>query len=299
MSIMNKIKGVCNALVRRSYWYNNIVFPDCSKFWNHRTFDMDVVNLGSTSALFAFNYSSQPQIKATNWAMSPQSLVADYEILRNYCCYLKAGATVIIPLCPFSCLGGSNEYLPDKYYTILDIASMPHASFTRKQTVMNILSNPAQYYPLMQLFLCHTSNKAKPISQDALKSDALMRMKNWMKEFSIICLSDPLSLINQDAYDDGVAIVRNIVSFCIEREFRPVLVMPPVNKALYEEFSKELRELCIDSFVMKATEGKTLFLDYFSDERFTDNDFLNSFVLNISGSKKFTSVVLKDLEIIQ
>ena len=149
MSVTLLKKRVLNKLVRKSYWYNHIEFADCAKFWNHRTFGMDVVNLGSTSALAAFDYSAYPQLKAANWAMAPQTSLADYEILRNYSCYLREGATVIIPLCPFTCLGGSKDYFSDKYYTVLDIASIPHASYIKKQLVMERENNPFIYYPFM------------------------------------------------------------------------------------------------------------------------------------------------------
>lgn len=105
MSMTNFIKIKLNGLIRRSYWYNNILFPDCKKFWSHNTFNLDVVNLGSNSGKYAFEYSEE-HVKAANWAMGPQTLLADFEILKNYCSYLKNDAVVIIPLCPFTCLGG-------------------------------------------------------------------------------------------------------------------------------------------------------------------------------------------------
>lgn len=293
MSITSIIKRALNKFVRGSYWYNHIEFADCAKFWNHRTFEMDLVNLGSSSALVAFDYSAFTNMKAANWAMAPQTLVADYEILRNYSCYLREGATVIIPLCPFSCLGGSNDHLADKYYTVLDIASVPHASYVKKQQVMNIKQNPVSYYPLMELFARHS-----PVAQGSVdEADAKMRMESWRKEFSIIRFTDPLSLVNQDAYNDGADLLGKMVDYCLERKFRPVAVMPPVSKAMRKQFSLEMKTLFIDEFVKQGIDGKALFLDYFADDRFGDDCFQNSFILNHEGAKKFTEVVLKEIEI--
>lgn len=295
MSIVSKVKQVLNALVRRSYWYKIIEFADCAKFWNHTTFGMDVVNLGSSSALAAFDYSSYPQLKSANWAMAPQTSLADYEVLRNYCCYLRKGATVIIPLCPFTCIGGSKDYLADKYYTVLDIASIPHASYIKKQQVIERMQNPILYYPLMQLFTFKPKQKKIVWDEESLVKDAKMRMESWRKEFSIIRFSDPLSIVNQDAYDDTAAILKMMVSFCIERSYRPVLVMPPVTKALRSQFTSELTQLCIDNFVEKAVGRDVKFLNYFADERFTNEHFQNSFLLNYSGAKLFTEVVMKEM----
>lgn len=297
MNIISKIRLVLNIFVHRSYWYNNIEFADCAKFWNHKTFGMDVINLGSSSALAAFNYSEYPQLKAANWAMAPQTTLADYEVLRNYCCYLREGATVIIPICPFTCLGGSKYYLADKYYTILDIASIPHASYIKKQQMMERKRNPLPYYPMMQLFTRKPKQKQTVCDEESLVKDAKMRMENWKKEFSIIRFSDPLSLVNQDAYDDTAVILKKMVSFCRERNYRPFLVMPPVTKALQSQFTGELKKLCIDAFVAKAVGKDVKFLDLFADNRFTNEHFQDSFMLNESGAKLFTQVVLKEINL--
>lgn len=296
MSISRIIHSVLNKVARRSYWYNNIVFADCAKFWYHRTFDMDVVNLGSSSALAAFDYSAFPQLKTANWAMAPQTLVADFEILRNYSCYLKKGATVIIPLCPFSCLGGSNDDLADKYYTILNLASMPHASYRRQQQQMQIKNSPWRYYPFAQLLA--RNPKKKTIETSSFEADAIMRMESWRKEFSMIRFSDSLSLVNKDAFDDGTELLSQMFDYCIERGFNPVFVLPPVSEAMRKQFTPQMKQLFIDDFVKKGVAGKAKFLDYFADTRFGDDCFLNSFFMNGVGAKRFTEIVLKEMGLI-
>lgn len=295
MSVYGIIKRVLNKLARRSYWYNHIAFGDCSKFWNHQTFDLDVVNLGSSSSVAAFDYSGIAGLKVANWAMAPQTLVADFEILRNYSCFLKQGATVIIPLCPFSCLGGSNDDLADKYYTVLNIASIPHASYRRQQQQMEIKNNPWRYYPLVQLIV--RKPKTTNLEVGNFAADAKMRMESWRKEFSMIRFSNPLSLVNQDAYHDGAKILGEIVDYCLVRELRPVLVMPPVSEALRKLFTPEMRKVYIGDFVKEGVGEKAKFLDYFADERFGVSEFQNSFILNAAGAKKFTEVVLKDADV--
>lgn len=294
MSVTAKIKRIANALVRRSFWYNHMEFADCAKFWGHRTFDMEVINLGSSSSLAAFDYSVAPELKAANWAMAPQTLVADYEILRNYSSFLKKGATVLIPLCPFSCLGGSNDHLADKYYTVLDIASMPHASYVRKQQVLDRKNNPMQYYPLMQLFP-RKPKAGAPMDEARMVADAKMRMESWRKEFSIIRYSDPLSLANKDAFHDGAEILGRILNYCKEHDFRPVVVFPPVSEAMRSQFTGEMQKRFIDDFVREGIDDKTMFLNYFSDNRFGNGCFQNSFQLNAAGAKMFTDIVLKEI----
>lgn len=297
MSISGIIQRVLNRIVKRSYWYNHIEFAECAKFWNHRTFDMDVVNLGSSSALAAFNYSEYPQLKAANWAMAPQSLVADYEILKNYSCYLHEGAFVIIPICPFSCLGGSNDELPDKYYTILNISSIPHASYRRKQVKIQVKDDPWLYYPMSQLFSKNTQSAG--IDKRKFEDDAIKRMENWRKEFSIIRFSDSLSLVNKDAYMDGVDVLSRIVNYCLEKMLVPIVVMPPVSKAMQKQFNPEIKKKFIDDFVEQSIGERVMYFDHFDDERFTLEYFKNSFIMNETGAKQFTDIILKEIGIIK
>ena len=147
----NKILRLINAGIRRkSYWYNNVLFADCPKFWNSQTFNLDVVNLGSSSGKYAFDYSGLG-LKGANWAMAPQSLVADLAVLKTYSSFLKPqGGIVLMPLCPFSCLGGSSLYLSDKYYSILRMSSIPYGSYRKQQEVFLFSSCVTQItnYPI-------------------------------------------------------------------------------------------------------------------------------------------------------
>lgn len=285
------VQKLLNRFIRKSYWYNNIKFADCSKFWNQSEFGLDIVNLGSTSARSAFRYVDTT-LKAKNWAMAPQTFVGDLEILRNYSCYLKENATVIIPICPFSCLGGYNLDLPDKYYTILNIASFPHASFIRRQNILNIMRNPISEYPLVQL----VSKQKKNVCKNFI-NDARMRMDSWKHEFSIMRWDYPLSIVNNDAYDDSATVLSEIINYCKSHNFRPVVVLPPVSDELNSLFTYEMKKLFINDFVKKASET-VLFLNYMDSPEFRDNSlYENSFLLNSKGGNLFTERVLRDISL--
>lgn len=264
---------------------------------------MDVINIGSSSGKFAFNYNKQP-IKAANFAMEPQTLVADFEILRNYSSYLKPqDATVLIPICPFSCLGGSSLYMPDKYYTILNLASIPQGNYKKAQNVKNIQQNPLMYFPLIALIseIKHLFKNEKDykINEEQMQINAEEFMKGWISEFSIIDFKNDLILKNKDAYEDSIKILSDIIDFCLTRNIRPVLVLPPVTKYLAEKFTPEMMQLYVYDFVKRANGKSVIFLDYWNDSEFSDNSyFQNSFFLNRIGAQKFTKRVLSDLSII-
>lgn len=291
------LQRVFFRLLSRTYWYNHVAFGDCAKFWKHRTFDMDVVNLGSSSGKAAFDYSAYPALKAANWAMAPQTFVADLEILRNYSCFLKEGATVIIPICPFSSLGGANDDFPDKYYTVLNIASIPNASFRRYKAQMQIKEKPWLFFPALPIdFLRNIIKRFRKID---IKDDAKIRLNSWKNEFSILDFDNELSIVNKDAFDDGVCVLKQIFNYCKSHHFNVVVVLPPVHEALSNKFTPMMKKKYIDSFISEAIKGEGVsFLDYFTDKRFTDDVFNDSYLLNKKGANKFTDIVLRDIKLI-
>ena len=300
-SILKKVFGKLNAAARRTPWFNEVLFPDCRKFWNHREMGLEVVNLGSSSAKCGFDYAGL-NLKAANWAMQPQSLVGDLAILENYSSYLKLGATVIIPLCPFSSLGGGNDDLADKYYSVIRFISMPHASLKKRQLVMDLMNHPLKHYPLYEMFRDFTSifrSKNEFVASD-FEADANRWISSWKKEFSLYDLHHSFALINQDRFKDSVDTLRHLLEICQEHGYRPVLVLPPMSKHLSSKLDNSFRKQFIYDFVETANTVDAPFLNYLDDAEFKDDSFFNnSYLIGRKGAMCFTKRVMTDLGIIQ
>jgi hypothetical protein len=308
------IKRIINKIVKYSYFYQ-AQFADCSKFWNLSTFNLDAVNLGSNSGKYAFDYTDIP-IKADNWAMAG-SFVSCFAILQNYFSYLKEGATVILPLCFFSSVGRLKPgVFEDKYYTILHHASISGYSNEKKSHIRQLRNSPGSMLPkktLIKVLLKtplsllkkaiitpYYNRNRNHLTEDLLKADALKWITGWKKEFDIKNLSDPLSEFNKEAFTQSVDILREIIDFCIERDLKLILIIPPVTKYLSEYFTPEVREQYIYSFIREANTKQVLFLDYLDDDRFENSDlYFNSFFFNLRGRKLFTRQVLRDLGLIE
>ena len=303
--ILGKIKNKLKGLIKKSYWYNYIVFPDCRKFWEIKQEPLDIVNLGSSSANHAFSYEDVSEYNCANWAMSPQSLTEDLAILQNYSSYIRKGGYVLIPLCPFSCLGGSTLLMNDKYYTILSASSIPFFSLKKKLQMLDIKEHPINYYPLVQLkvdirnFLKRKKGIIeKQISHTEFDKNAQTWIQNWMKEFSLYSLDDSLTLRNQDSFDDAVLLLKSMVAYCKQKEFNAVFVIPPISEALIRKFPEEIRKKYIYDLISK-TGGDVPVLDYIGNQLFKSEElFLNAFYLNSKGRRIFTYRVLKDLKLI-
>lgn len=304
MRIKNKIYGKINSFVQKSNWYNEVAFPDCKKFWKHRTFNLDVVNLGSTSGLHAFNYEGI-QLKAANWALSHNPILADKEVLKNYFSYLNPQkSTVIVNLCPFTSLSGSSVFFEDRYYTILKLSSIPYGLFRKKLEVMRKMTNPMEFYPMYEMLRNFTGmfkrKKDKIYSEEKMTSDAQRWMNNWKKEFSITDFSYPLSLVNRDGIEDAAKILNEIISFCKTRNIRPVIVIPPVYHTLGALFTPEIRKVLISSLIEKIEDTSIWFHNYMDDPDFNHSItyFRNSYLLNKKGAKSFTKKVLQDINLL-
>lgn len=297
MSIKKKIKNKLNAVARRTTWYES-VFPDCKKFWNQCDFCLDVVNLGSSSAKYAFHYENTI-LKTANWAMAPQTFVGDYAIITNYCSFLKEGATVFLSLCPFSSLGGGNDILDDKYYSILRPISIPYYSITRRNRILDIKNHPFRYFPIYNTFKGLMPRiKNRHMNSLEMDKDADHWINSWKKEFSIYNLNNSFALINQDRFDDSVQALSKLIDFCISHSYHTYLVMPPMSKHLSVRLNENVRHQFIYDFVEKANKGRVPFLNYIDDDDFvTDDLFRNSYLLNEKGARKFACRLLNDIKI--
>lgn len=304
MSIKHKIASKINGAIRRTHWFNEELFPDCRKFWNYNTFNTDVINLGSTSGYYAFDYEGLP-IKGGNFALRHNPLSGDQAILKNYFGYLNPkGSYVIIPLCVFSSLAGSYDFMEDRFYTLIYPSSIPHFSYRKQQQIKSIAASPIRKFPFWSIYtelrLLLKGVSHSTLTEDQMKTDAERWIKGWKHEFAVSDFSQPLSLINKDGVNDAVEILNDIISFCKERNIKPVIMIPPMYHTLAEKFDEKARQLFVYDLIEKIEDKTVPFHNYLDDSRFSRDSslFMNSFFLNKKGAKKFTRIALTDIGLI-
>ncbi len=304
MSLKSNIWSKINGVFRRTYWFNEVAFPDCRKFWQHNEFNLDFVNLGSTSSLYAFKYDGLP-IKAANWALRAHNLRGDLLVLKNYFSYIKEGGRVALPLCPFSAISGEWEEFEDRYYSILKLRSIPHFSYRKKIEVEDRKLNPLRYFPLIEAIKGPLrfikGNKSHKRSEVEMEKSAQQRMKSWMAEFTIYDMDYELDLVNRDALQRSIAVLRQIIDFCLERNLKPIIIIPPVYHTLSEKFSAKAQTYLTEALINGTLRPEVPYLNYWEDTEFTNDItlFNDSFLLNDKGAKKFTQKVLKDIQLIK
>ena len=304
MNLLRKFKGLLNRLISQGHWYNESKFRGCRKFWTYKTFNTEIVNLGSTSGVNAFCYDDIPH-KCANWALESNPLKGDLAILRNYYSYLSENAsTVILTLCPFSSLSGGYNITEDRYYSLLYPSSIPLYSICRQQQIKKEVNNPLCCYPVIAIFtdlkaLIKGKRKCS-LTETQMQADAKNWITNWMKEFSIIDFSYPLSMVNCDGIEEAAKIINEVVTFCKERNIRPVLAIPPVYHTLGEMFTPEIRKKVIDSLIERIDDKYVWYHNYMDDPEFTNDIslFQNSYLMNRKGAKLFTHRVLMDIGLV-
>jgi len=294
---------ILNKLTQRTKWFN-AKWEDCLKFRKNIPRELDICNLGSSSAKYAFDYSDTG-LKGANWALAPQTLDYDFRILKNYFSYLKKGATVLIPLCPFSgCIKNfENEKNNYKYYSFLHPVLILNYSPKTRRKAIRFFDKPFQVSPIKSLYrIFHDIpvETEKALEIKSLETNAQNFLCSWKKQFSITDLDYPLTEDVKSSIEFNSDILEKIVDFCIERDLKPVLVVPPITNILFSKFPKTFQEKYVFPILKKINLNNVLFLNYLEDERFSNLCFFsNSFYLSQRGRKKFTHQVLLDIGLIK
>ena len=303
--IVSYINKTINRLLLKTEWYREIYWKGTTKFWSMRSCDYDIINLGSNSGKYAFNYEHLP-IKGMNWAIGPQSLLHDFNILKNYFSYLKEGAVVLIPICPFSCLfttyGKESNF---KYYPILHPATIMDFDDSERTRAYRIKLSPFKEMPFyciketLKEIMKNTYRMVVPKKQMNFEKNAELWINRWKQQFDIMDLDAPMSVKHREEQNQRGELLREIILFCIERNLKPYIVLPPIHPSLLSKLSSTFMKHYVYDFIDKAVDDKKIVLDYLKDISFNHNRyFINSYLMNKSGALVFTTKILSELHLI-
>lgn len=292
--------NILNRIISQTDWYNNQFWGGATKFWHANQFGLDVVNLGSGAGVRAFDYNGLP-IKACNWALGPQSLVHDFNILRNYFSYIKDGGYVIIVVCPFSCLESHYDKSHNfKYYTFLHPATIINFDDNERTLALTIKNNPFRQMPVYCIKQTLREIKTKYIvslrrTEKDLQKTAIDMMNCWKRQFGIDDLSTPITEKHLGELQGRKKTLIDIIDFCKERLLKPVVVIPPMYHTLGSMFPDEFKKNYIDLFLQGVDAP---IYDYMNNLDMDKEEYYQTALfLNEKGAKVFTRIVLSDIGI--
>lgn len=294
-----------NKLVKRTNWYRNVPldannFPTNDWYREHEERNYNMVVLGSSSAKYAFDFDGI-DIKVFNWADQPQSLDYSFRILKNFFSILEKNGKVVISLSPLSGLnviGKWSKCANDKYYVLLDSTLIDNYNEVSKRRRFPLLYTPKEAIKRLLKDVPAKTNTVWTRSDTIdFEKDASVWVHNWFKEFNIQNAEEDLSTENKQGRAYRVKLLQSMIDFCLERDLKPVLVIPPIHHALANKFTPVFRENYIYSFIKEANIKNIPFYDYMDDSRFSDDKYyMNSFFMSEEGAKKFTRIILNDLQ---
>lgn len=301
-------------LLKRTYWYKSLfvgadheTYPDNVWYRKHEGRNFDLVNLGSSSGKWAFDYTDE-SIKAMNWAQQPQTLLEDYNLLRNFHSILRTGGIVLITVMPFTSLNKSTGLLdaikyvkigahePIEPYLYKKASRYATYPILFKTKAIKALIKYMLHLEKMPLGQINSRGENNPMNDFQLEEDAKGWIEGWKRQFSIENFDLPLTLNNKKGREYRIALMRELIDFCVERDYHPVYVIPPVTKHLSQYYTKQFEKTYIYSF-LREVQRDIILLDYSKTRSLQSDDlYFNSFFLNSRGRKLFTHQVIEDLK---
>lgn len=292
---------ILNIIYKKTNSYQNEI-KQVEKFIQGVPNNLEIINLGSSYARNAFEYKKLG-INGFNFGLQPQSLSYDFRILKQYTSKLSKNCIVIItlPNLVFGFLDYKNDNANTKYYYFLNSKYILNYSKLKYflRMYFPLLYTPKRVYRIFKDINTLNLNQSDNLLTVAeVMKEAEDRVRNWEKQFNLENMKDVKKIPEElkEMFLKTQNLLKEIIRYCEEHNFRPVLLVPPCSKVINDLISEEFLDEVLYKNILKS-KGQTLFLDYLKDEEFQDYKlYINSDMLNERGRIKFTKRVLNDLE---
>ena len=310
-----KIVTGCTLLYKTEWYkslfvdFNHQIYPSNIWYREHDERNFDIVNLGSSGGKWAFDYNDT-WIKGMNWAQQPQTLLEDYNLLRNFHSILRKDGYVIITIMPFTSLNKTTgvmdamKYLKIGSHSPIQPYKLKYAQLKAEYPILfkkRALKELLKYFLKKEKIISYNVNTTleyNPMNEEQLKQDAADWIECWKKQFNISDFDAPLTSENQKGRNYRIKLMQEMIDFCIERGYKPVYVIPPVTEYLSKYYTSSFEKNYIYNFLHEVNRN-ILTLDYSKRKNWKSKDlYFNSFFLNSKGRKLFTKQVLMDIGLI-
>lgn len=307
MFIVFMIGGILflNVCLKRSIYHRKEIFQ-IQKFQEGVPLQLEVVNTGSSYGYFDLDWSACTR-KGFNFALVPQSLSYDFKILQQYQAHLKEGCKVfiVLPNLVFAFLDTQTEMKSEKYYYFLERRKIPHYSCLKKFLWVEFPILKIKY--VLRWLYRVVNGKPRETVFDLYKKDAVYdlkhvqkaaqdRLEGWKQEFSLQDFASAASAIHlEDRFRETTNLLEEMIGFCLDKRWEPILLVPPVSGVLNSMISKEFMEFVLYRNIERANKEKVRVLDYLYDSRFQEHHlYCNADFMNKAGRRAFTRTLWKE-----
>lgn len=283
---------------KTNHWKNRM--RQVKKFLDGVPYGLEVVNLGTTHAKYAFDYSDTGLL-GFNFALQSQTLSYDLAILETYLDHLSPCCKVIIPICPLvfapEFFSGQNNRM---YYHFLPKERIqeysPFIAFQERHCP--VFSSKRAF---ISSFYDVASNKAQEegigsLTDGEMEAEAALMERCWCESFSLSNLQSVGSTQHlHSSFELNQNKLAAIVSICEKEGFPYSVVVLPFTDIMAGRFSLGFLNEFVHENVKSIVYEDRIF-DYFSDVRFASRHelFYNSEFLNERGRSTFTRLVLAE-----
>ncbi len=302
------LTGIINFAYVRGYYYRD-VYGEIQKMADV-PYHITMANFGTSHGLSCFRYPEDDKSKF-NFALSGEDIYHDFATLKQFSDHLDEGCIVAIPTSYFSFCMSTQEPSQKRYYIYLDRKYIRGFSF---ESLIN-----AKYVPVLRSgeflikdlikdqerdigaeMMGDASGGAEELSavtpdaggaaptqaeksapDEELYAHAKGRAESWRSGYMVA---------GKIYIDDNIKILTDMVDFCLESGFKPLLVTTPVYYALNERFTEEELNECYFDPVNKVVEATGVpYLNLSHDPQLSSDPgyYSNSDHMNASGAEVF------------
>ena len=282
-----------------NFIYTNYLCEENVKFLyleNSKINNLKIVNVGSSHGHRNIKYSQN--LNAYNLGASSQDFYYDLKILEKFKNKLGENCIVIIPISIFSFYNGNK----------LDNINKNYIPFLKRKDILNISRSEyffEKYFSVIQSF-----SKRKKVLEFIRMSFKKKKMdRNFITYRKDLSLEEKKMEAKKTAFyhlsiNESIEIemnnLKNIIRFCEDNNFKPILISTPQTYLYNEEIGeKNYKERIYNNIkeIEKQLNKNYLYLDYSHDQRFENNleYFFDDDHLNEKGAKFFTEILLNDI----
>lgn len=263
--------------------------------------NLKIVCTGSSYAKYGIDFLNLPGF---NFALAPQSISYDFKILKHYAPQISQNSIIVIvlPDLVFAFRDYKDKQIDYRYYKFLDAKYINNYSkidafflnyfpILKAGRQIRYLLRDAQ--PVDEMKVMHYWNNEKECVKFAEE-----RIIGWQKQFKMNKLDvECISLQMEKEFNFTVSLLKNMIKYCIDMKWRPVLVVPPCSKILNSKIDRNFVDKVLFNNIKRANIYDIPLLNYLYDEEFSDYKlYLWSDCLNPEGRKRFTKRLLYDIK---
>lgn len=265
----------------------------------------DYVVVGSSYGRYGIDFSSAG-VDGWNFSFGPQFLFYTDKILRQYSKSFNRKCIVIIVVGEIIFVSARKTDFngAERYRRILNKEFLGEDYSFAKRLLAGIplLFQPLRLIAVFKYFLLGKRNyiytlKKNMYNLSELEKVAQHRCWEWCSKFG---LNDTTSgIVSEEMekeFSRSVDILKEMISFCVENDFFPILVVPPLSSYMNKQTTPVFVKKMLYDNIEKANVRHIPFLDYRTDCRLQDMDlYINADYLNAKGREIFTKILINDI----